>query len=104
MAQILIYPSGPSFNMDYYVNKHMPVVASKWGPYGLKSYKILTFQEGAPYQVQAILEWPSVEAFDKAAASETSSEIFGDLRNYYSEGDPIILKGKTIASELVTSP
>ncbi|UZP38432.1 hypothetical protein NXS19_006248 [Fusarium pseudograminearum] len=33
MAQVLVvYPSGPSFDMDYYLKTHMPLVASKWGP------------------------------------------------------------------------
>lgn len=29
MAQVLVvYPSGPSFDMDYYLKTHMPLVAS----------------------------------------------------------------------------
>ncbi|KAF4455742.1 hypothetical protein F53441_1941 [Fusarium austroafricanum] len=99
MAQVLVvYPSGPSFDLDYYLKTHMPLVASKWGPHGLKDYKILTFQEGAPYQIQATLEWDSVEAFDKAAASEAAAAVMGDIKNFYS-GNPMILKGPVVAHE-----
>ncbi|KAF4343278.1 hypothetical protein FBEOM_2754 [Fusarium beomiforme] len=103
MAQVLVvYPSGPSFDLDYYLKKHMPLVSSKWGPYGLKNYKILTFGEGQPYQIQAALEWESVEVFDKAAATEAAGEIFGDIKNFY-DGNPIVLKGPVVANEAVAS-
>ncbi|KAI6771435.1 hypothetical protein HG531_009060 [Fusarium graminearum] len=103
MAQVLVvYPSGPSFDMDYYLKTHMPLVASKWGPLGLKNYKILNFQEGAPYQVQATLEWEGVEVFDKAAANEVTKEIFGDIKNFYN-GEPMLLKGPVVAHESVSS-
>ncbi|KAI1071885.1 hypothetical protein NW752_001483 [Fusarium irregulare] len=103
MAQVLVvYPSGPSFDMDYYLKTHMPLVASKWGPLGLKNYKILNFQEGQAYQVQATLEWDSVEAFDKAAANEVAKDIFGDIKNFYN-GEPMLLKGPVVAHENVSS-
>ncbi|KAG4263049.1 hypothetical protein FPRO03_10412 [Fusarium proliferatum] len=103
MAQVLVvYPSGPSFDLDYYLTKHMPLVASKWGSYGLKNYKIITFQEGAPFQVQATLEWESLEVFEKAAASEAAAAVFGDIKNFY-DGNPVLLKGPVVASETVAS-
>ncbi|EWZ33391.1 hypothetical protein FOQG_14011 [Fusarium oxysporum f. sp. raphani 54005] len=103
MAQVLVvYPSGPSFDLDYYLTKHMPLVASKWGSHGLKNYKILTFQEGAPFQIQATLEWESLEVFEKAAASEAAAAVFGDIKNFY-DGNPVLLKGPVVASETVAS-
>ncbi|KAF5019231.1 hypothetical protein F66182_8772 [Fusarium sp. NRRL 66182] len=101
MAQVhVVYPSGPSFNLDYYTKTHMPLVAATWGPHGLKSYKVLTFEAGAPYQVQATLEWDSLEAFEKAGSSEENAAVFGDIVNFYS-GSPIVLKGNIVASEAV---
>ncbi|KAF4967447.1 hypothetical protein FSARC_5020 [Fusarium sarcochroum] len=103
MAQVLVvYPSGPSFDMDYYLKKHMPLVSAKWGPHGLKNWKILTFQDGAPFQVQATLEWESVEAFNKAESTDAGKEIFGDVKNFYSES-PVLLKGPVVAAESVAS-
>ncbi|KAM0337495.1 hypothetical protein ACHAPQ_003066 [Fusarium lateritium] len=98
MADVLVvYPSGKDFDLKYYTEKHMPLVTEKWTQHGLKNYTILQFQEGAPYQIQATLRWGSVDEFDKAAASEVAAEIFGDIKNFY-PGDPIILKGKIVAT------
>jgi hypothetical protein len=40
--------------MDYYLNTHMPLVQEKWGPYGLKSWKVCyaqLFRSPIPNQV-----------------------------------------------------
>ncbi|KAF5705871.1 hypothetical protein FGLOB1_7768 [Fusarium globosum] len=79
---------------------HLPY--DKWGSYGLKNYKIITFQEGAPFQIQATLEWESLEVFEKAAASEAAAAVFGDIKNFY-DGNPVLLKGPVVASETVAS-
>ncbi|KAJ4256272.1 hypothetical protein NW762_009352 [Fusarium torreyae] len=98
----VLYPSGPSFDMDYYLKKHMPFVSAKFGPLGLKSWKIISFEEGAPFQVQATLEWDSIEAIDKAVASEAGKEVFGDVPNFYSE-QPVLLKGPVVGAETISS-
>jgi hypothetical protein len=69
---------------------------------GLKNYKILKFLEGAPYQVQATLEWESLDVFEKASANEVAQKIFGDIKNFY-EGEPLLLKGPIVAHESVSS-
>ncbi|KAG9253793.1 uncharacterized protein F5Z01DRAFT_129084 [Emericellopsis atlantica] len=99
MAQVLIvYPSGPSFDLDYYLKKHMPLVSELWTPHGLLSWDVLTFQADAPYQVQATLYWESLEAFEKAAGQEVTAKIFGDIPNY-TTAQAVILKGKVVAKK-----
>ncbi|KAF5669985.1 hypothetical protein FHETE_4668 [Fusarium heterosporum] len=97
MADVLVvYPSGPEFDLKYYTEKHMALVKEKWTSFGLKGYEILKFQEGAPYQIQATLHWDSVEDFNKASASEVAAEVFGDIKNFY-DGQPILLKGEIVS-------
>ncbi|CAH0058762.1 unnamed protein product [Clonostachys solani] len=74
----VLYPSGHKFDLDYYLNTHMPLVGKNWGPEGLKSYEIVQFTEGGVYQIQAVLKWTSLEAFNKAA----KDVVLGDIPNF----------------------
>ncbi|KAI8652511.1 hypothetical protein NCS57_01315200 [Fusarium keratoplasticum] len=99
MAQVLVvYPSGPSFDHDYYIKTHMPLVAASWGSLGLLSWEILNFPADAPYQVQATLKWKSIADFEAAAASPAAEKVFGDIKNFTS-AEPILLKGDVVASQ-----
>ncbi|EEU36657.1 uncharacterized protein NECHADRAFT_51984 [Fusarium vanettenii 77-13-4] len=99
MAQVLVvYPSGPSFDHDYYIKSHMPLVAASWGSAGLLSWEILNFTADAPYQVQATLKWKSIADFEAAAASPAAEKVFGDIKNFTS-AEPILLKGDVVASQ-----
>ncbi|KAJ4316993.1 hypothetical protein N0V84_007588 [Fusarium piperis] len=99
MAQVLVvYPSGPSFDHDYYLKTHMPLVVESWGPLGLLSWEILNFPADAPYQVQATLKWKSVADFEAAAASPAAEKVFGDIKNFTS-AQPVLLKGDVVASQ-----
>lgn len=63
--------SADDWQMDYYLKTHMPLVDKHWGPFGMKSWTIVQFQENDPsgMHVQAIMLWESVEAFEKAIAA-----------------------------------
>jgi len=93
----VIYPKGTTFNMDYYKKTHMPLVMEKWGPHGLKSWKVLQFGDDAPYTVQATLEFGSMEDFQKAGGSPEAKEVMGDVKNF-SDKDPVIMAGPIVAS------
>ncbi|KAH7014807.1 hypothetical protein EDB80DRAFT_864242 [Ilyonectria destructans] len=100
MATIVIqYPSGPSFDLDYYLKQHMPLVSKTWGSEGLQSWEIVTFAEGSAYQVQATLRWDSLESFDKAAAGPSAATVFGDIPNF-TTSKPDVFKG---ASKLTSN-
>merc|ERR1712072_533476 len=104
MAQVLVvYPSGPSFDLDYYLKKHMPLVAETWTPHGLLNWEVLTFQDDAPYQVQATLYWESMEAFERAAGQEGTAKIFADIPNY-TTAQAIILKGRLSRRSRIEGP
>ncbi|PWY94747.1 hypothetical protein BO94DRAFT_283559 [Aspergillus sclerotioniger CBS 115572] len=100
MAEVrvqVLYSSGPSFDHDYYLKTHMPLVSSSWTPYGLVGWEIITFPADAPYQVQAILKWKSMEDFNAAATSDAAQAVFGDIKNF-TTAEPTLLKGSVVAS------
>ncbi|RYC64110.1 hypothetical protein CHU98_g2080 [Xylaria longipes] len=75
----------------------MPFVQEKWGPFGLKSWKIAHYTNpDAPYVVQAWLEWESKEHADKGVAA-VGTAIFGDVSNF-SDKTPVVLAGDQAGS------
>jgi uncharacterized protein (TIGR02118 family) len=89
MIQVAVkYPrtEGAKFDMDYYVNKHMPMVSEKCGD-ALKGMTVLEGlsggMSGQPSADIAIgtLTFESLEAF-QAAMGPHMPEIMGDIPNY----------------------
>ncbi|RYP77431.1 hypothetical protein DL771_001226 [Monosporascus sp. 5C6A] len=76
----VIYPkeAASNFDMEYYVNTHMPLVGKIWGPLGLKSWTVGTVNPESGFHVQAFLVWDSLEAYKKAP----TDEIFGDIKKF----------------------
>ncbi|EMF16668.1 uncharacterized protein SEPMUDRAFT_145866 [Sphaerulina musiva SO2202] len=89
----VVYPQGAKFDMEYYKAKHMPLVQEKWGPFGLTSWKVMSFPSDAAYCVQATLEWKDLKSFQTAASSPAAKEVLGDVSNF-SDKDPVILAGE----------
>ncbi|KAI1141383.1 hypothetical protein F5Y05DRAFT_259310 [Hypoxylon sp. FL0543] len=89
----VLYPAGTKFDMEYYVEKHMPLARKNWGPYGLKSYRIGHYTDPeAPYVVQAWMEWEDTTSWGKATAAPEAKEVFADIPNY-SDKQPVIVLG-----------
>ncbi|KAI1500907.1 hypothetical protein F5X99DRAFT_384839 [Biscogniauxia marginata] len=87
------YPAGTKFNMDYYLKSHMPLVQSKWTPYGLKVWRVAQYDNAeSPYVVQAWLEFENAEGWAKASGGAEAKDIFGDIVNF-SDKEPIVLVG-----------
>jgi uncharacterized protein (TIGR02118 family) len=89
MIQVAVqYPrtEGAKFDMDYYVNKHMPMVAERCGD-ALKGMTVLegltAGMSGQPSANLAVgtLTFESVETFS-AAMGPHMPEIMGDIPNY----------------------
>ncbi|KAI8631135.1 hypothetical protein F5Y19DRAFT_473534 [Xylariaceae sp. FL1651] len=94
----VVYLKGTSFNMDYYLSTHMPLVQKEWGPYGLKSWKVAKYTSpDAAYSVQAWLEWESQGHFEKAKASTSNDTVFADVPNFSDKG-PELLAGEVVGS------
>jgi uncharacterized protein (TIGR02118 family) len=84
----VMYPAsaGAKFDMNYYRDKHVPMVGSRWTALGLREAKVLQ-GAGAPggaaptYSVIALLTFDSAADFAKAVAQH-GAEIMGDIANF----------------------
>lgn len=99
----VLYPntSDATFDMDYYLKTHMPMVAEEWGPYNFEGYSVLKLV-GTPdpktkseYSVQATLHFKSVEDFHAAAAAK-GPKVLGDVPNF-SNKEPMLMIGEKMA-------
>ncbi|KAI0186623.1 hypothetical protein EV127DRAFT_438127 [Xylaria flabelliformis] len=94
----VVYEKGVTFDMDYYLASHMPLVQKLWGPYGLKSWKVVHYTSpDAPYAVQAWLEWESKEAADKGFPSSDGATIFADVSKF-SDKPATAITGELVGS------
>ena len=99
----VMYPNEPgsTFDMDYYMQKHGPLVESNWESKGLNSLKIIKGiatpdpNTPPPYQVVAILGFDSLAAFQGAVA-ESGDVVMGDIPNFTSVS-PVIQISENIA-------
>ena len=39
----VLYPRAATFNMEYYLATHMPLVKKSWAQYGLKKYTVTQY-------------------------------------------------------------
>ena len=103
-AITVLYPKveGATFNLDYYLKSHMPMVDSEMKSYGLKSWSVNKFI-GTPtpgvdpaYSVEATLYFDTVDQFQEALKA-TAGKVLGDIPNF-SNKDPIMLIGDVVGS------
>jgi uncharacterized protein (TIGR02118 family) len=76
---------GQKFDVEYYMNSHIPLVASRLEPLGLKSAKVLhgigSPGGAAAAKLIALLDFDSLESFG-AAMEKHGGEILGDIPNF----------------------
>lgn len=95
----VLYPNvpGAAFDLDYYLTIHMPLVRQKFGPYGLRSWRIVQVADpNAPYTIVAIMEWDELSQFAAAAEAEGAA-VFGDIPNF-SNQQPVVLGGTVVGN------
>jgi len=85
----VMYPrgEGKKFDLDYYANKHMPLVKARWSGMGFVRYEIDKGLAGGapgsppPYVCIAQIYFDSADALQKAAAAH-GKELFADVPNF----------------------
>ena len=90
-----------TFDLDYYVGKHMPLVEEKFKPFGLKGWRVLkeagTVGDGKPrYSVICNLEFDAAEQFHAAVAAE-GGPVFGDVPNFSNKA-PVVVIGDRVGA------
>ncbi len=85
----VMYPDTPGskFDMDYYRDKHGPLVQKLWGPHGLTGLKVLKGlatpdpATPPPYRIMALVGFESLGHF-QAAVKAAGKEVMGDIANF----------------------
>ena len=101
MEQItFIYPNsdGATFDMDYFLNKHIPFAVQSTG--AIKSWTITKYTYAPdsakpPFMVQAIATLSSIEAY-YAGIKKGNGAVLEDVANY-TNVTPIVLHGERVA-------
>jgi len=100
----VLYPASADlkFDLSYYLKTHMPLVKEKWGPYGLKEWKVVQFDNSPAdgsktYSFGAILTWEDADSVKKALGGEEAKIVFGDVQNFSNVG-PLFLAGEIVGS------
>lgn len=98
----VMYPAGAeaTFDMNYYREKHLPLVGARWNDCGLSEAKVLQ-GTGAPggaapvYSVIVLLTFDSVADFEQAVARH-GAEIMGDIANFTNVKPVIQINGVVV--------
>lgn len=90
-----------TFDLDYYMAKHMPLVEAKFKPFGIKSWRVLqavgTASGGKPrYSIIVNLEFDTADQFKAAVAAE-GGPVFGDVPNF-SNKEPVVVIADLVGS------
>lgn len=92
------YPrtNGAFFDIDYYIQKHLPLALDAWTPHGVKIVAISRVDDSSsPYQCQCVMLWPSAEAWRNARTSPESNKVWEDVPKY-TDLDIVIVEGERI--------
>jgi uncharacterized protein (TIGR02118 family) len=101
MEQItFIYPksNGATFDMDYFLDKHIPFAVQSTG--AIQSWTVTQYTSGTdgtepPFMVQAIATLSSIEAY-YAGIKKGNGAVLEDIANY-TNVTPIVLHGERVA-------
>ena len=85
----ITYPhtEGATFDWDYYIGKHLPLVGQTFKPFGLTFASVLRGIEAVgggapPYVVTVLLTFSDDQAARNAIASEPARKLREDLANF----------------------
>ena len=100
-AITVLYPNvdDATFDLDYYLAKHMPLVGERFASHGIRGWRVTRFvgtpQGGKPlYNVMATMEFDTADQFRAALAAE-GSVVLGDVPNF-SNKEPVIMIGDIV--------
>jgi uncharacterized protein (TIGR02118 family) len=86
MAKLVVtYPAQPgaTFDRDYYVNVHLPLAQTHFGPVGMTGSEALFPLAGdASLLCVGILSFESPESIGAAMAVPGAAEVFADIPNF----------------------
>jgi uncharacterized protein (TIGR02118 family) len=99
---IVVYPrkDTSTFDKEYYLSTHMPLVAKHWKKHGFKSYTVTELNADGPYSFSVVMEFESAEGWGAAATDPNTKEVMDDVPKFSNES-PVIVHGGVISQEKV---
>lgn len=104
----ILYPNvqDATFDLEYYLQKHMPLAQQHFGPHGLVGYrvhKLVSTATGdpAPYSVMCLLEFPDRASWDEAVA-HAAPPVMADVPNF-SNKEPSLWVGEAVGGNVALS-
>ena len=90
-----------TFDLEYYLSKHMPFVQTKFAPFGIKGWRVIKgvdtpTGEKPRYSIIALLEFDTGQQFKDGVAA-AGKEVFGDVPNF-SNKSPVVVIGDVVGS------
>ena len=82
---IVSYPSAEdaTFDREYYISTHAPLVRSVWSEFGLQSAEVLfPSPKPQPFACVAILRFSDQAGIEMALSSAKTAEVTGDVKNF----------------------
>ncbi|KAM0541180.1 hypothetical protein ACHAPJ_013344 [Fusarium lateritium] len=95
---IIQYPAGHDFDVEYYVNTHLPLAEKVWKKAGLKGWEVIKLGGESQYQIYTILRWDSAAAFQEAATSEGAVLIQEDVK-HFTTAMPVLVFGEEVSHD-----
>lgn len=94
---VVAYPrkDGSTFDKDYYLSTHIPLVSKYWKKHGLKSWVVSELNTDGPYSYTVVMEFESHESFGAATQDPNTKEVMDDVKNFSSEA-PVLVHGGII--------
>lgn len=92
----VLYPSGGPLDMDYYRDRHLPLVRRLLEPMGMLSLSYVVPDQQEPYQLVAELRFADRETTGAALAAH-GPETRADIPNFTAVV-PVILVGEEISA------
>jgi uncharacterized protein (TIGR02118 family) len=94
------YPreEGFTFDKEYYLSTHMPLVEKHWKKHGLKSYVVSELNEDGPYTYIVVMEFESLQGWRAAAQDPSLKEIMEDVPKF-SNLKPVTIYGGIIGQK-----
>ncbi len=97
VSLVVTYPAaaGATFDADYYLATHMPLVHAHLGPHGLTAARVLLpDQPDAPYAAITTLDFRDEAAFTAALGAPEAAAVAADVANFTAIV-PVTMKART---------
>lgn len=71
-----------SFDMEYYLNHHIPTTNAAWVGYGMTSCTVCEVDKDSEFAIQVTMTWKDKDGWNDAQKAESTKKITADIENF----------------------